>query len=64
MKEQNVDPSNISKTKKPTKKRIDKDVLGDDLDVPGSELVDQQEGVGSEDKENNYYSLCGDNHDN
>ena len=35
---------------------------GADLDVPGSELDDQQENVGSEDEENNYYSLGVDNH--
>ena len=35
---------------------------GDDLDVPGSELDDQQESIGSEDEENNYYSLGGDDH--
>lgn len=29
---------------------------GVDLDVPGSELDDQQENIGSEDEENNYYS--------
>jgi hypothetical protein len=34
---------------------------GADLDA-GSELDDQQENVGSEDEENNYYSLGGDNH--
>ncbi|MDZ4681965.1 MAG: hypothetical protein SH848_08290 [Saprospiraceae bacterium] len=38
------------------------DMSGDDLDIPGSELDDQQESVGSEDEENNYYSLGGDNH--
>jgi hypothetical protein len=38
------------------------DMSGDDLDVPGSELDDQQESVGSEDEENNYYSLGGDDH--
>ena len=32
------------------------------LDVPGSELDDDQENIGSEDEENNYYSLGGDNH--
>jgi len=37
---------------------------GDDLDVPGSELDDAQESIGSEDEENNYYSLGGDDHDN
>lgn len=30
--------------------------LGDNLDVPGSELDDTQEEIGSEDEENNYYS--------
>lgn len=30
--------------------------LGDDLDVPGAELDDKQEKIGSEDEENNYYS--------
>lgn len=38
------------------------DMSGDDLDVPGSELDDQQESVGSENEANNYYSLGGDNH--
>ncbi|TCN50237.1 hypothetical protein D0809_23885 [Flavobacterium circumlabens] len=36
---------------------IDKEnQTGEDLDVPGSELDDQQEEIGSEDEENNYYS--------
>ena len=35
----------------------------DDLDVPGSELDDDMEMIGSEDEENNYYSLGGDDHD-
>ncbi|MFN3588766.1 MAG: hypothetical protein ACK4UP_05245 [Spirosomataceae bacterium] len=35
---------------------------GEELDVPGAELDDQQEDIGSEDEENNYYSLGGDNH--
>ncbi len=39
------------------------DVSGDDLDVPGSELDNVQEEIGSEDEENNYYSIGGDNHD-
>ena len=37
-------------------------ITGEDLDVPGTELDDQQENIGSEDEENNYYSLGGDNH--
>jgi len=35
-----------------------------DLDIPGSELDDQNENIGEEDEENNYYSLGGDNHEN
>jgi hypothetical protein len=36
---------------------------GEDLDVPGAELDDDMEELGSEDEENNYYSLGGDNHE-
>ncbi|WP_149206373.1 hypothetical protein [Flavobacterium johnsoniae] len=36
------------------------DKIGNDLDVPGSELDDDQEEIGSEDEENNFYSQ-GDN---
>jgi hypothetical protein len=39
------------------------DRMGNGLDVPGSELDNNQEDIGSEDEENNYYSLGGDNHD-
>jgi hypothetical protein len=35
-----------------------------DLDVPGSELDDASENIGSEDEENNYYSLGGDDKEN
>jgi len=38
------------------------ELLGSDLDVPGSELDDAMEHIGSEDEENNYYSLGGDAH--
>jgi hypothetical protein len=40
----------------------EEDSYGGDLDVPGSELDDEQEDIGNEDEENNYYSLGGDNH--
>jgi hypothetical protein len=40
------------------------DFSGEDLDVPGAELDDEQEEVGSEDEENNTYSLGGDNKNN
>lgn len=36
------------------------DMAGEDLDVPGSELDDAREEIGSEDEENNSYSLGGD----
>ena len=36
---------------------------GEDLDVPGEELDDDNEAIGEEDEENNYYSLGGDDKD-
>jgi hypothetical protein len=35
---------------------------GEDLDIPGAELDDEDEKIGEEDEENNYYSLGGDDH--
>ena len=62
----NINPDNITneKTIDQTEEdqnknnlNIDKEKqLGDDLDVPGSELDDDQEEIGSEDEENNFYS--------
>lgn len=57
---EDIDPEEIS-----TEKIINQDnhewkqnsdKLGNDLDVPGSELDDKQEDIGSEDEENNFYS--------
>jgi hypothetical protein len=45
-------------------KDFEEDMTGNDLDVPGAELDDEQENIGSEDEENNYYSLGGDDHEN
>lgn len=39
------------------------ELSGKDLDIPGSELDDEMENIGSEDEENNYYSLGGENHE-
>lgn len=39
------------------------DATAADLDIPGSELDDASEALGSEDEENNFYSLGGDRHD-
>lgn len=68
-KEMNLDPNNLSKNKAPNEKagsmnekNFENDMSGDDLDIPGAELDDQQESIGSEDEENNYYSLGGDGH--
>lgn len=44
-------------------KGFEDDVSGGDLDIPGSELDNDQERIGSEDEENNYYSIGGDRHD-
>lgn len=41
---------------------LDDNDLGNGLDVPGSELDDEQEKIMAEDEENNYYSLGLDNH--
>jgi hypothetical protein len=40
------------------------DFTANDLDIPGSELDDEQEAKGSEDEENNSYSLGGDDKEN
>ena len=41
--------------------RKDED-MDEGLDVPGADLDDEDERIGEEDEENNYYSLGGDNH--
>ena len=70
IKETEVDPEEPSRFKKPmiladliNQLDFKKEMLADDLDVPGSELDDEQERIGSEDEENNYYSIGGDAHD-
>lgn len=66
--ETEIDPEDVSKTKanidysKFNEKTFNQDKSGGDLDIPGAELDDQQESIGSEDEENNGYSLGGDNH--
>lgn len=69
-KEDTIDPDDMSKRKSLNEKDPDDlnekdfndDVSGGDLDVPGADLDDQQKSVGSEDEENDYYSLGGDDH--
>lgn len=69
--EADIDPENPTKMKEFDKagnqhewneKHFGQDKSGSDLDIPGSELDDEQELIGSEDEENNGYSLGGDNH--
>ncbi|MCE3294406.1 MAG: hypothetical protein K0R65_120 [Crocinitomicaceae bacterium] len=68
--EKEIDPENPDRLKTPNEtyagrneKNSDDLLPGDDLDVPGSELDDAQEDIGSEDEENNYYSLGDDERD-
>jgi hypothetical protein len=67
--DRDINPEDISHTKKSSVhlgannvKDFDDDVSGSDLDIPGAELDDNQELADSEDEENSYYSLGGDNH--
>ena len=68
--ESDINPANISKEKDSNSTNVlrqeeldrKRKIGGKDLDVPGSELDDEQEDIGSEDEENNYYSLGGDDH--
>jgi hypothetical protein len=55
-------PNESNKTGKNNEKDFTNDKSGSDLDIPGSELDEEQENIGSEDEENNYYSLGGDDH--
>ena len=68
-KKEDVNPEDISRIKVSSPdtgepKEIDRseDISGSDLDVPGSELDDELEEIGSEDEENNYYSIGSDDH--
>jgi hypothetical protein len=46
-----------------TPQNVSSEDLNTDLDIPGSELDDDNESIGEEDEENNYYSLGGDRHE-
>ena len=66
---EDIDPEDISIIKEANEndrmtneKDFNDDVSGNGLDIPGSELDDEQENIGSEDEENNHYSIGGDNH--
>jgi len=64
--ETDLDPENPKRKKAPNESpgmpnEINnmKDMSGGDLCIPGSELDYQQESIGSEDEENNFYSIGG-----
>jgi hypothetical protein len=46
-----------------TPQNVSNDDLNTNLDIPGTELDDENEAIGEEDEENNYYSLGGDRHE-
>lgn len=59
-----LDPEDPTRKKTPNEdpdalneKSFIDDISGGDLDIPGSELDDDQEDIGNEDEENNYYSM-------
>jgi len=67
-KEADINPEDTTKLKETeeteglNEKEFEDDMSGSDLDIPGAELDDALEDVGSEDEENNHYSIGGDNH--
>jgi hypothetical protein len=70
--EKDINPEDVSKIKESIENEnietdqeqfSSNDLFSADLDIPGSELDDEQENIGNEDEENNYYSLGGDDHD-
>jgi hypothetical protein len=72
LEEKDINPENLQEIKKSNEKYnagrspdiyLNDEFPIDELDVPGSELDDDMESIGSEDEENNYYSLGGDAHD-
>src|SRR6476620_2955924 len=46
-----------------TPQNVSNEDMESDLDIPGSELDDDNEQIGEEEEENNYYSLGGDRHE-
>jgi hypothetical protein len=67
--EKDIDPEDISEKKKspregkPFVDDLEFDESGNDLDIPGSELDDKMEDIGSGDEENNFYSIGDENYD-
>jgi len=71
VREEEIDPEYFAAERSPSSKdpsgiisetQFISAISAENLDVPGSELDDKEEVIGSEDEENNYYSIGGDNH--
>ncbi len=61
-----ADPDNPYEEKNPLERdtnEFSEELALGDLDVPGTDADDEMEAIGSEDEENNYYSLGGDDND-
>jgi hypothetical protein len=67
--ETTIDPEDIAPDRTYPKTGVNPDAESEpdvaevDLDIPGAELDDELESIGSEDEENNYYSITDDNFD-
>ncbi len=70
-KQKNVNPEDIHSYKHlygtnmgkfTNKEKLNNDERVSNLDVPGADLDEEDQNVGNEDEENNYYSLGGDDH--
>ena len=62
---EDLDVENITRSGRGHKPAKDRPVPdeAEDLDVPGAELDNNEEEIGREDEENNFYSLGGDRHE-
>ena len=62
---EDLDVENLTRSDRGHKKPQDRQVQDEEegLDVPGAELDNNEEEIGREDEENNFYSLGGDRHE-
>lgn len=59
-----TDKDKVFNTRDDASDADNQELSGKDLDIPGAELDDDMERIGSEDEENNYYSLGDDRREN
>lgn len=64
-KEEDLDVEKITRSSRPNPSNKQKNTPPEekDLDIPGTELDDENEAIGEEDEENNFYSLGGERHE-